>query len=255
MYICRGKQQTNQNNTTMKQIVKIFIAAAVALFAAEATADAQLLKNLLNKAKSTTTETTTTTETVSEATTNGQAAGAALRALYTQYKADGKKLDMSNLSNMLNLATLASSVEGLKGMSNKTAFYKDFAKGLVSGSNNLVTSDNSTSVMNGLTNLVNNVDLSGLTQKAESTASSATSAITSALSGATDKANTAVENASQIASSVSSILNLFKYMKTITGRPHSLPVLFSFISHYLTSDDSMTTTVSAPLRVTVRSFV
>ena len=191
----------------MKQIVKIFIAAAVALFAAEATADAQLLKNLLNKATgSTTTEQTTT----SVATSNGQAAGAALKALYIQYKADGKKLDMSNLNNMLNLATLAGCVENLKGMNNKSTFYMDFAKGLITGSGNLVNSKNSTSVMNGITNLVNNVDLSGLTQKAENTASNATSAIANALTGASDKANTAVENASQIASSVSSILNLFK---------------------------------------------
>ena len=180
----------------MKKIVKIFIVAATAFFAAEATADAQLLKNLLNKA----TSSSTTTETVSEATSNGQAAGAALKSLYTQYKADGKKLDMSNLTN----------VKGLKGMTNKSTFYKDFASGLVSGSNNLINSSNTTSVMDGLTNLVNNVDLSGLTSTAESAASTATSALTSALTGANEKATTAVSNASEIASSVSSILSLFK---------------------------------------------
>ena len=180
----------------MRHILKIFIVAAVALFAAEASADAQLLKNLLTGSSS-------TTKTVSEATSDGQAAGAALKSLYSQYKADGKKLDMSNLSNMLNLATLASSVEGLKGTNNKSTFYKDFAKGLVIGSN-------STSVMNGITSLVNNVDLSGLTETAESTASKATSALTSALTGASDKATTAVSNATEIASSVSNILNLFK---------------------------------------------
>jgi uncharacterized membrane protein len=191
----------------MKQIAKIFIAAAVALFAAEATADAQLLKNLLNKASgSTTTEQTAT----NVATSNGQTAGVALKALFTQYKADGKKLDMSNINNLLNLTALANSVKDLKGQTNKSSFYKDFAKGLISGSNNLINSSNSTSVMNGLTNLVNNVDLSGLTATAESAASTATSAISSALSGASDKATTAVSNASEIASSVSSILNLFK---------------------------------------------
>ena len=189
-------------SSTMKTI-KILIVLAAAFLAAENTADAQLLKNLLNK-------TTNTTENVSAGTSNGQAAGAALKALYIQYKADGKKLDMSNLNNMLNLATLAGCVENLKGMNNKSTFYMDFAKGLITGSGNLVNSKNSTSVMNGITNLVNNVDLSGLTQKAENTASNATSAIASALTGASDKANTAVENASQIASSVSSILNLFK---------------------------------------------
>lgn len=184
----------------MKRFFKIIIVAAVALFAAEATADAQLLKNLLNKATS-----SSTTETVSAGTSNGKQAGAALKSLYAQYKADGK-LDMSNLNNMLNLATLATNIKGLKGQSNKTAFYKDFAAGLISGSDNLVTKKNSTSVMSGLTNLVNNVDLSGLTNAASSTKDKAASALSS-LSG---KTGTALENANEIASSVSNILNLFK---------------------------------------------
>ena len=149
----------------MKRILTIIVAMA-AFLAVENTADAQLLKKLLGgKTETTTTETTATT-----ATLNGQAAGAALKSLYTQYKADGK-LDMGNLNNIFNLTTLATNIQGLKGQSNKGAFYKDFASGLVLGSNNLVTSENSTSVMSGLTDLVENVDLSGLTQKAEETAS------------------------------------------------------------------------------------
>ena len=88
--------------------------AAVAFFAAEATADAQLLKNLLNKT-SEKTETTT-----SAATSNGRAAGAALKSLYAQYKADGK-LDMSNFNNIMNLATLANNTKDLKGQSDKSA--------------------------------------------------------------------------------------------------------------------------------------
>ena len=108
----------------MKTIAKILIIAATAFFVADVNTDAQILKNLLNKA------TSTTTETVSEATANGQAAGAALKSLYTQYKADGK-MDMSNLNNMLNLATLANNVKGLKGMTDKSTFYKEFAIGLV----------------------------------------------------------------------------------------------------------------------------
>lgn len=178
---------------------KIIVVAAIAFCAAEATADAQLLKNLLNKGKS------ETTETVSAGTTNGQAAGAALKALYGQYKADGK-VDMSNLNNIINLATLANNIKQLKGQTDKSAFYKDFAAGLITGSNNLVTSKNSTSVMSGLTNLVNNVDLSGLTSKA----ASASSAASAALSGAASKADTAIDNANEIASSVTNILNLFK---------------------------------------------
>lgn len=122
------------------------------------------------------------------ATGNGKAAGAALKSLYTQYKTDGK-LNMSNVSNLINLATLANNLQGLKGQSNKSAFYKDFATGLVTGSGSLVNTSNSTSVMSGLSNLVNNVDLSGLQGAAQ---------------GKT------LGNASEIASSVSGILNLLK---------------------------------------------
>lgn len=195
----------------MKRIFTILVAMA-AFLAAENTADAQLLKNLLNKVKGNTTETTTTTtatETVAPATSDGQAAGVALKALYGQYKADGK-LDMSNLTNLMNLAALATSVQNLKGQTDKTTFYKDFVKGLISGSNNLVNADNSTSIMSGLQNLVNNVDLSGLTASAEDKAQSAAATLTEKLTGASEKANTAVENATEIADAVTNILNLFK---------------------------------------------
>lgn len=195
----------------MKRIFTILVAMA-AFLAAENTADAQLLKNLLNKVKGNTTETTTTTtatETVATATSDGQAAGVALKALYGQYKADGK-LDMSNLTNLMNLAALATSVQNLKGQTDKTTFYKDFAKGLISGSNNLVNAGNSTSIMSGLQNLVNNVDLSGLTASAEDKAQSAAATLTEKLTGASEKANTAVENATEIAGAVTNILNLFK---------------------------------------------
>ena len=176
----------------MKNIVKFIFVAAMGLFVAETTVDAQILKNLLKKA---TTETTTST---TEATTNGKAAGAALKALYAQYKADGK-IDMSNLTNIMNVATLANNVKGLKGQSNKGEFYKDFASGLVMGSGSLVNESNTSSVMDGLTNLVNNFDLSGLQDKA-------TSAVTTAAS----KGSEAIENASAISESVTNILKLFK---------------------------------------------
>lgn len=194
----------------MKRIIAILLTAA-AFLAAENTADAQFLKNLVNKVKGTSTETTTTpatetpAETVTAATANGKAAGGALRALYTQYKADGK-MDMANLTNLMNLATLASNVQNLKGQTSKGAFYKDFAAGLVLGSNNLVTTENSNSVMNGLQNLVNNVDLSSLTQKAESTASN----VNEKISDASSKATVAAQNASEIATAVTNILDIFK---------------------------------------------
>lgn len=184
----------------MKKIFTVIFAVSAFLLA-ETTADAQLLKNLLKKATNEVTE----VETVSAATSNGKQAGAALKSLYTQYKADGK-MDMSNLTNIMNLATLANNVQGLKGQDNKTAFYKDFASGLILGSGSLITQTNSTAVMTGLTDLVSNVDLSGLT----TAATSATAKAATAVNAATSKAGTAVENATEIASSVSNILNLFK---------------------------------------------
>ena len=190
----------------MKRILTILVTLA-AFLAAESNADAQFLKNLFKKAttETTTTETTTTETATTAATTNGQAAGAALKALYSQYKADGK-LDMGNLTNLMNLATLATNVQGLKGQTDKSSFYKEFASGLVLGSNNLVNNTNSTSIMGGLQNLVNNVDLSGLTAQAEDSKE----ALTEKLTNASAKATTAVENATEIAGAVTNILNLFK---------------------------------------------
>ena len=184
----------------MKRILTLVLAVA-AFLAAENTADAQLLKNLVNKVTSKTTETTTTTASTTDATVNGKAAGVALRALYTQYMADGK-LDMANLNNIANVATFSANVQGLKGQSNKTAFYKDFASGLILGSNNLVNETNSTTVMNTITSLVENVDLSGVEQKATEVATTA--------SNAANTATTAVSNIASVADSVSSILSLFK---------------------------------------------
>ena len=186
----------------MRRIFTILVVIA-AFLAAENTADAQLLKKILGG------KSDSAAETVATATSNGQAAGVALKALYTQYKADGK-LDMGNLTNLMNLTTLATNVQGLKGQSDKSSFYMDFAKGLVVGSNSLVNDSNSSSVMSGLTNLVNNVDLSGLTASAGDKAGAAASSITEQLTGAAGKANTAVENATEIAGAVTNILSLFK---------------------------------------------
>lgn len=153
--------------------------------------------------KSTASSTTSALSTAVSTTgsTNGQAAGAALKSLYAQYKADGK-MDMTNFNNIINLATLANNVKGLKGQSNKSSFYKDFAAGLILGSGNLVSQTNSANVMSGLTGLVNNVDLSGLQNVA--------SKFSGATANTAAKAQTAVGNASSIATSVSNILNLFK---------------------------------------------
>ena len=182
----------------MKRIITLVVTLVAFLSVAEFHAEAQFLKNLFKKSE---TKTTTVSPTV-----NGQAAGAALKSLYGQYKVDGK-LDMSNLTNIMNLTTLATNVQGLKGQTDKSAFYKDFASGLILGSGSLVTAKNSSNVMSGLTSLVNNVDLSGLikTKSAETTA-----AVSEKTAATAATAATALSNASDIADSVTNILNIFK---------------------------------------------
>ena len=197
----------------MNKFIKFAVVAVMAVFATQ-TAQAQLLKNILG-GKSSATETTADPKTT--AYSSGQTSGAALKALYSQYKADGKNLNMNNMQNMLNLASLATNVQGLKTAD--AAYKKDFVKGLILGSTNLVTNNNSTSVLSSLTSFAK-MDLSSLinaeslTEKAESAAKNA---ITSILTTATDtkkiedkNANINIENAAEIASSVSSLLNLFK---------------------------------------------
>lgn len=178
----------------MTRVFKFLAVALIVIVASEATADAQLLKNLLKKG----TSTTATTEETSTGTANGQAAGTALKGLYKQYKADGK-LDMKNLNNIANAATFAANVKGLKGMSDKKTFYKEFVSGLILGSDNLVNENNSTTVMSGITSLVNNVDLSSLT-----------SGLTNAASTAATTTSTATESSSDVQSALSGILSLFK---------------------------------------------
>ena len=197
----------------MNKFIKFAVVAVMAVFATQ-TAQAQLLKNILGSASN---STEAAAETKSSAYSSGQTSGAALKALYSQYKADGKNLNMNNMQNMLNLASLATNVQGLKTADSD--YKKEFVKGLILGSTNLVTNNNSTSVLSSLTNFAK-MDLSSLinaeslTEKAESAAKNA---ITSILTTATDtkkiedkNANIKIENAAEIASSVSSLLNLFK---------------------------------------------
>ena len=155
--------------------------------------------------KTTSSEQASTATVSASGTVDGQAAGVALKSLYGQYKTDGK-LDMSNLSNIINLASLAQNIKGLKGQTDKSAFYKDFASGLILGSDNLVTEQNTSSVMSGLTGLLNNVDLSGV----QETASQVTETASEKVEGAAQTATSVISNASSIADSVTSILNLFK---------------------------------------------
>ena len=132
------------------------------------------------------------TATTATPTSNGQASGAALRSLYTQYKTDGK-IDMTNINNILNLAALSQAVTELKdaGTVDKSAYIKEFATGLILGSNNLVNQSNSTPVVSGLTNIAG-IDLSAVK-------GAATSLIASGITAAAAQAGTAQAQAAQAA--------------------------------------------------------
>ena len=117
------------------------------------------LKNLFGK-KKTTTETTTQTTSTS---TEGQAAGKALKALYTQYKADGT-FDYTNLSNIANTMILLQNCKNLKTQAKDSDYWKSFASGLILGSDNLVTESMSNTVTSSLSSLMENVDTDQLDQ-------------------------------------------------------------------------------------------
>ena len=197
----------------MNKFIKFAIVAVMAVFATQ-TAQAQLLKNLLGGAS-----TETAADAKSSAYSSGQTSGAALKALYSQYKSDGKNLNMSNMQNMLNLASLATSVQGLKEAD--ATYKKDFIKGMILGSTNLVNTNNSTSVLSSLTSFAN-LDLSSLMSGAATnekkddknaeltTATGAVKALSGLISGSSESKKTEETNQNEIVSSVTSLLNLFK---------------------------------------------
>lgn len=133
----------------------------------------------------------------SESYTAGQQSGVALKALYTQYKADGK-LDFSNLNNLLNIVNLSAQVQKITKAEQGTVDYSEFGKGLVAGSVNLVNDLNKDQVVNVLTQQLAKVDTSKITEvagQAQTTVNNVTESINS------------VKEAS---SSVMEIINLFK---------------------------------------------
>lgn len=135
--------------------------------------------------------------TQSESYTAGQQSGVALKALYAQYKADGK-LDFSNINNLLNIVNLSAQVQKVTKAEEGTVDYTDFGKGLIAGSVNLVNELNQEKVVNVLTQQLSKVDTSKLTEaagKAQTTVNTVTETIGS------------VKEAS---SSVMEIISLFK---------------------------------------------
>lgn len=125
--------------------------------------------------------------------TLGQQTGVAIGALNTQYKADGK-MDMTNFANILNVAIVANAAQTLKEQTEGGQYYKDFSKGLIVGSNDLVSETTVGNVIAGMSALTG-VDVKALQGKSD---------------GAAAKGAAAMENLANIATSVSAIMTLFQ---------------------------------------------
>lgn len=121
----------------------------------------------------------------------GNQSGVALKALYNQYKADGK-LDLSNLSNVANIMNVAAQAQQIKNAEKGSVNYTDFSKGLVEGATGLISDVNADAVVDGLKQAVaSKVDTEKVTE-------------------ATDKAQTAATNIAATASSITEIIKLFQ---------------------------------------------
>jgi hypothetical protein len=188
---------------------KVILSLAVAFALASCGSFKGTTNNTAATTTTTTTETTTSTtasenalssvlggltqgatQIVSESYTAGQQSGVALKALYNQYKADGK-LDFSNLSNVANILNISAQVQKLTQADKDSVSYTDFSRGLIEGSVNLVNELNAEQVTETLVSKLGNIDTTKLNETA-------------------DKAQTAVSNVSSAASSIMDVLSLFK---------------------------------------------
>ncbi|MBQ8812373.1 MAG: hypothetical protein IJZ70_08700 [Bacteroidales bacterium] len=169
--------------------------------AATATATSELIQNNNEKSDSaaeqvkakTVGEITNATVENQAAYTSGQQTGVALGALHAQYKADGK-VDMTNFTNILNVAIVANAAQTLKEQTEGGQYYKDFGKGLILGSNDLVSDATVGNVLAGISAL-SGVDVNSLQGKGDNAAA---------------KGVEAMENVANIAASVSAIMTLFQ---------------------------------------------
>jgi hypothetical protein len=120
------------------------------------------------------------TTTTSAGYTTGQTFGTSVLALYSQYKTS-KTINFKDPTTLLQVLQLATSATVIKQNLKNTAFYADFTKGAVLGSQNNISSSNVGSILN----LITGLDLNGIASAASSknvtttTASSVTTALTS----------------------------------------------------------------------------
>ena len=161
------------------------------------------------------------------ASVSGQASGAALKSLYSQYQTDGQ-IDITNLNNIIMLAQLSNGIQGLKGVDDKSEFYNEFAQGLILGSDRLVTKNTAGTVTNTLQSLVSGTDLSTIaaagvlavagaeqtgaqtTQTAKQTVQETSTQVSSAAKETVSEVVEMIEDATdEVSSTISSLTSIF----------------------------------------------
>lgn len=101
----------------------------------------------------------------------GVSCGKLMSVMYSDYKASGK-VNLVESKTILNLVELGGYYKALKSHEGDASYKKAFAAGLVTGSNNLITPENSMNVVEAI------LDMDKLTDITEQTSSTASSAIT-----------------------------------------------------------------------------
>lgn len=92
------------------------------------------------------------TSEISVATSAGKSCGKAISTLYKEYRKQNK-IDVSNTTTLTSIVEIAAARNLLKENKENKDFVTAFALGLVSGSNNLITSQTSNNVINALLSL------------------------------------------------------------------------------------------------------
>ena len=173
------------------------------------------------------------------ASVSGQQSGAALKSLYTQYQTDGQ-IDVTNLNNIVMLAQLANGIQGLKDVDDKSAFYADFATGLILGSDRLVTKQTANPVTNTLQSLVSGTDLSSiaaagvlaLAQNGVNAAQQSAQQNTQSAQQTAQAVQTAQQTTTQVASAASEAVEMISDAKQeVTSTLSSLATIFSLFGN------------------------
>lgn len=102
---------------------------------------------------------------------SGASCGNLMSDMYSDYK-DVGKVNLLESKTILNLVEMGGYYKSLKSHENDADYKKAFAAGLVTGSNNLITAENSMDVVKSL------LSMDKLTEITEQTSSTASSAIT-----------------------------------------------------------------------------